>query len=254
MPPPGDHRVAMSSRLPVLLRDRPSPARLPTVEALDALWREVTARPLWAPPNQWRYLKLRWRMRLQLLDPLRIKVAAPAGKVNDCASCSDICCIGPRSTVLLRLTDIATLIDVGRTELVSTAKPRFSEAQLAERPALRRTVASDAWQVFPSLRQNAFHACEALSADGLCTLYPHWPLSCARFPYSLHTDEVEAFYSQRCDSYWIRPDAQPQARAMARTAVESYNARIKDWVLLEYARDRLEALGLIRFLQVDSAG
>jgi hypothetical protein len=41
---------------------------------------------------------------------------------------------------------------------------------------------------------------------------------------------------------------------MARAAVESYNARIKDWVLLEYARARLEALGLIRFLQVDSAG
>ena len=47
---------------------RPTGGGLPTVEALDALWREVTAKPLYAPPNLRRYLALRWRARLDLLD------------------------------------------------------------------------------------------------------------------------------------------------------------------------------------------
>ena len=44
---------------------------LPTVAALAALWREVAARPLWAPPHFWRYLGLRRRMHLRLLDLAR---------------------------------------------------------------------------------------------------------------------------------------------------------------------------------------
>jgi len=224
-----------------------------TVQSLDRLWGEVRAKPLWAPPNLWRYVKLRWRAHLELLDPARVRLAAPPGKVNDCAACTDNCCIGPRAAVLLRLRDIATLVDLGREELVSLAKPTFSSDELATRPALARQVDSRAWQVFPVLAQNRFHACRALTEDGRCSLYPHWPLSCARFPYALHLDSREVFYSRRCDAYWIRNDGAAGARVevMKRAAVAAYNERVKDLVLLEYARPALEALGLTRFLRPD---
>lgn len=223
---------------------------MPTVEAIEDLWDEVSSKPLWASPNLWRYLQLRYRMRLRLLDPSRVRIVAKRWKINDCHRCTDICCIGPRSTVLLRLRDIATLIDIGRTDLIATTKPGFDPVELRKYPALRRNLASRDWQMFPVLRQNAMHACEALSADGRCTLYPHWPLACARFPYALHADVGDVFYSARCDSFWIRPDSEGPVRAMATAAVAAYNERVKDQVLLSYARERLHELGVTRFLAV----
>ena len=221
----------------------------PTVDALDELWEEIAQAPLWAPPNLGRCLRLRWRMRLRLLDPKRVRLYGPPGKLNDCNACTDICCVGPRATVQLRLRDIATLIDVGRTDLITHDRPQFSAAELQQRPALRRNVGSEAWSIFPVLRRNSMGACAALSTEGKCQLYPSWPLSCARFPYSLHVDTASVFFSQRCDSFWVRPDATEPVRQMVVTAVDAYNHRIKDRVLLEYAAVRLAALGLLDHLR-----
>ncbi|HET6343481.1 MAG TPA: YkgJ family cysteine cluster protein, partial [Myxococcota bacterium] len=208
------------ARLPIL----PETARaapLPTVAALESLWREVAHRPLWAPPNFFRYLRLRWRTRLALLDPTTVRLRGTVGKINDCSACSDICCSGPRSTVLLRLTDIAMLMDIGRTDLMTHAKPQFKPEELRARPALRRQVASEAWARFPVLRQNEFGACEALTAAGKCSIYPHWPLACARFPYALHAEAQEIFYSQRCRSFWVHPRAAARVQQMAVAVVVS---------------------------------
>lgn len=223
---------------------------LPTVAALDALWARVASRPLWAPPNFLRYLALRARTRLTRLDPARVRVRAPPGMVNDCASCRDNCCIGPRSTVLLRLRDLATLVDLGREDLIAPGAPAFTDDELAARPALRRQVASESWRVFPKLRQNRFHACAALTDEGRCSLHPLWPLACARFPYALDLAHHEVFYSRRCDSFWIRHDGRADARvtAMKAAAVAAYDERVKDLVLLAYARFELDALGLTRHL------
>ncbi len=227
-----------------------APVPLPTAAALADLWREVSARPLWAPPRFFRWLRLRSQLRPRLLDPASVRVLAPPGMVNDCASCRDNCCIGPRSTVLLRLRDVAVLCDIGREDLVTHARPSFDDAELARRPALRRQVESDAWRVFPVLRQNRYHACAALTDEGRCSLHPHWPLGCARFPYALDLEHREVFYSRRCDSFWIRHDGRAGGRveAMKLAAVAAYNERVKDLVLLAYARERLAALGLLRFL------
>jgi Fe-S-cluster containining protein len=226
------------------------PERLPTVVALAALWQEVCRRPLWAPPHFFRYLGLRRRARLELLDVKRLRLTAPPGKVNDCAACTDQCCIGKRSTVLLRLRDLAVLKDIDRTDLIASDKPRFSAEEMLERPALRRQVQSSAWQTFPVLAQNRFGACTALTSEGRCTLHPYWPLSCARFPYALHLDQHEIFYSRRCDAFWIRHDGATEGRvqAMAAAAVASYNERVKDLILLAYAPARLGELGLLQLL------
>lgn len=236
-----------TNRLPIL--DLSAPAReLPTVRALEGLWDEVARRPLWAPPNFFRYLRLRWTTRLRLLDPANVTVFAPEGQVNDCTGCTEMCCVGPRSTVLLRLRDIATLVDLGRTELMAHDKPVFSAAELAQNPALRLQTASSDWKRFPVLAKNEFGACRALTVDGACGLFPHWPMACERFPYALDWDAREITYSKRCRSFWIRPDARDRAQAMAVAAVAAYNERVKDRVLLAYAPKELEDLGLMRFL------
>ncbi len=220
----------------------------PTLRALDALWQQVSQRPLWAPPHFLRYVRLRARMRLKLLDPARTTLVTPKGKINDCSSCSDSCCIGSRNTVLLGLRDIARLIDLRRTALIRHAKPQFTAQELAQRPALRRHVASETWRRFPVLAQNSFGACMALDLDGRCTLHPHWPQSCARFPFALHLDSSEVFYSRRCRSFAIHPGAVKKAERIQLAAVAGYNERIKDAVLLAYAPERLTALGLMGFL------
>ena len=233
------------------MRSESDARAFPTLEALQALWNEIARRPLWAPPHLLRYLSLRRRMRLKLLDPDRVRVDAPKGKVNDCACCLRNCCVGRDATVLLRLRDLAVLKDLGRTDLVTRRKPAFTEAELASRPALARQVASEAWRTFPILRKTSLGACAALTSDGRCTLYPHWPLACARFPYALHADTERVFYSRRCDSFWIRPDAEGIAHRMVRAAVFTYDERIKDAILVAYAPRRLEELGLAAFIQTE---
>lgn len=249
----------MSTRLPIVgpsLGGAPTPPPrpiLPTVEALENLWEQVCHKPLWAPPHVLRYLKLRWRMRMRMLDPAQMTITAPRWKINDCASCTDICCVGPRSTVLLRLRDIATLIDLNRTDLIARNKPRFRQSALKKHVALRRQVSSQSWEIFPVLAQDPMGACAALTPAGKCELYPHWPLSCARFPYALDAVDERIFYSRRCDAFWIRPDAEQPVREMTAAAVAAYNERIKDLILLEYAPEALEALGLLRWLELKAS-
>ncbi len=224
------------------------------MQALQQLWQQVAARPLWAPPNFWRYVQLRWRLRLKPLDPTQVTHVGSLAKVNACASCTNLCCVGPQATVLLRLQDVAMLQDVGRLDMLSQNKPRFDEALLRQRPALRRQVRSQAWEIFPVLRQDSMFACAALATSGRCTLYPHWPLSCARFPYSLRPAEEETFYSRRCQSFWVDPPLEARGLQMAQAAVAAYNERIMDAILLAYAPAELKALGLLQHLQLPAAG
>ena len=238
-------------RLPIVYEPvTPPAARVPTprVRALEALWREVEQMTLWAPRNLLRWLELRRRMRLTLLSPQKVHRAAPVGKVNDCDGCTDSCCVGPRMSVLLRLKDIGRLMDIGRAELMTHDKPRFDRALLRRRPALARHVHSRAWRSFPVLRQNDYGACIALSDEGLCTLYPHWPQSCAQFPYALDVQAAEFFFSQRCQSYFIHPARVPFVQQMAAGAVAGYNERIKDALLLTFKRDALREMGLLEHL------
>ena len=239
----------MSSPLNIL-SNKNTPQNFPIRDALQTLWLEIADKPLWAPPNFWRYLKLRWRMKTKQLDAQKMKIHAPAGKMNHCQSCTNNCCIGAESTVLLRLYDIATLMDLKKTELISQHKPGFDAQVLQQRPAMQKHLASKAWEIFPILEKNSFGACTALTTDGACALYPHWPLSCARFPYALNVEASYIFYSRRCDAFWIRSDVKENIQAMRLAAVACYNERIKDAVLLEYAPKELAELGLLSYLNL----
>jgi Fe-S-cluster containining protein len=219
---------------------------------LEALWFDLARRPLWRRPYTWRYLKLAARMRLSEIAHRRVTVWVPVGKVNACSECTDNCCIGARSTVSLHLRDIASLIDRGRNDLIVHERPVFKPEEIASNPALHRTLRSTQWRMFPVLRQNSFHACAALGVDGRCELHPAWPLSCARFPYSLHADDQLIFYSPRCSSFKVDAAWQPAAEGMAHAAVDAFNWQIRDRVLLSYVPDELRRLGLMDYLKVSS--
>ncbi len=240
----------MTRALPIV--DPASVPVLPTVRALEAIWDEISAKPLWAPPHFFRFIALHWSMRTREVQPETLAMIAPKGKINDCGSCMNNCCVGHHATVLLRLRDIAALMDLDRTDLMTQDKPQFSSAELSDSPSLARQVNSRDWQEFPVLRQNSFGACVALDTEGQCTLYPHWPATCARFPYSLNPDRLEVLYSKRCDAFWIHPSYQEQAKRMAVAAASAYNARIRDRIMLAYAPERLEALGITKFLRISA--
>ncbi len=216
--------------------------------ALDELWQDLSHHGLWRRPYTWKYIKLLTHYRLRLLAPHEVKILIPRGKVNYCHECCDNCCLGKHSAVLLHLQDIALLLDHDNEHYISQKKPTFAKEVLLERPALERNQRSIYWRVFPIIKQNKFHACSALGVDGLCKLYPHWPLSCARFPYSLHADDRRIFFSPRCPSYLLDEVRGARASLMAKAAVDAYNAAIKDIILLHYLPEKLADLGLLQYL------
>jgi hypothetical protein len=220
------------------------------VAALDALWGSWRSR--------WRRLlsrhaitelTLRASFDLDLLAPERIASRVPLGMVPDCPSCQDVCCAGVENVVSLRLRDVAVLIDLGRTELIQRKKPHFPPAVAASRPMLAELTASALWRTLPVMQQvGEDRVCAALTERLSCSLHPDWPLSCARFPYSLVAARREIVWGTRCEPRRMASDEVPRSKAMRQAAVDVYNERIRDAVLLAHARPQLEALGIGRFL------
>jgi hypothetical protein len=222
----------------------------PTLAALDALWSHYANR--WSrlfSPGAVTELMLRASFDLETLSVERIANRVPRGTIPDCPSCQDVCCAGEENVVSLRLRDVAVLIDIGRTDLMTRQKPRFGDAMLASRPALRELVASELFQTLPVLRQvGPERRCAALDEALSCTLHPDWPLSCERFPYSLSAVRREVVWGKRCASKHQRPEHAARGDAMFRAAVAVYNERVRDAVLLAHARPALDRLGIGAFL------
>ncbi|MCB9653058.1 MAG: hypothetical protein H6729_02855 [Deltaproteobacteria bacterium] len=218
-----------------------------TFDALDALW--ARHRQPWRrlfSRRVVRELELRAHFDLDLLSPAAIKNQIPTGQVPDCARCDDICCMGIENIVSLRLVDIARLIDIGRTDLIARKKPHFPRGLLQKRPSLQELVASELWQTLPVLKQNVLaghRVCAALRADMRCTLYPNWPTSCERFPYTLAARR-RIVWGQRCPSKKTSEEFKTRSRELFSSAVDTYNERIKDAVLLWHARKDLDDLGI----------
>ena len=227
-----------------------SPEATRTLAELDALWAPLESgwQRLFSRIAV-KELTLRASFDLDLLAPARIANRVASGMIPDCPNCQDVCCAGLENVVSLRLRDIATLIDAGRTEVISRKKPRFPEAMLASRPALRELVASELFRTLPVLKQTGeLHVCSALSDDLRCTLHPHWPLSCERFPYSLNAFRKQVVWGSRCQSMKRAPEHAPRSSAMFGAAVQTFNERVRDAVLLAHARQEHERLGIGKYL------
>lgn len=231
---------------------RALPARPgPLEQALRGLWtRRVRARLL--HPRHWLDLV---HLRRHY-DPVELRAGElqrdfPVGRLPDCENCEDGCCTGPSRVVLLRLVDVAALVDAGLQDMISQDKPAFARRELARSPALADMLHSDAWQQLPVLRQDATRTCMMLTADGRCGAHPFWPLSCARFPYSVDVWNQRVFYAASCRSA-VQDVSRPGRRRetqLVDAAVDAYNQRLRDAVLMRVARAELTELGLDRFVR-----
>lgn len=238
----------MGASIETVASEAPNPG--PTRAALDALWSRHRSgwRRLFSP-RLVRELTLRARFDPDLIVPAKIKNRVEPATIPDCARCSNVCCAGLENTVSLRLRDIAMLMDLGRTDLISKKKPNFPAWMLRERPHLAELVASELFRTLPVLRQEPqTRVCAALSKDVRCTLYPHWPISCERFPYSLSTVRREVFWGRRCPEKRRGPEHARRSHALFAASIAAYNERVRDAVLLAHARRELESLGIGAFL------
>ena len=222
--------------------------------ALDDLWGKYR--------SKWRRLlshraitelKLRASFDVDLLSHWRISNRVPDATIPDCPNCTNICCAGLENVVSLRLKDVAQLIDVGRTDLMTKQKPNFPADMLAERPGLRELVGSELWRTLPVLRQSGdMRVCSALGKDLKCTLYPHWPLSCERFPYSLSVMRRQVTWGSRCPSKKQDPAFESRRRELFKASLNAYDERVKDAVLLAHARKSLDKIGIGEWLTTPS--
>ena len=208
-------------------------------------------------PSHWRlHLFLRRHYDLQILKPKDVSVAEPHGLAPDCDNCTFLCCTGPNSEVSLRLLDIAKLVDSGfenyiTHERVQTINLRQSTQNLS---SARQTLLDSTFgQIFPVLKRDKYGSCQLLDKNLKCQAWPNWPLSCARYPYALSVHNCAIFYAKGCRSTKVLPYklASNKAKSLVRAALESYNERIRDIVLLHVAKPELQELGLLKYLKME---
>ena len=225
----------------------------PTESALRTLWdrfKSPTARLL--SSGFLRELQLRRRFRTTFLREVDVSEEVTQGAVPDCRRCPNNCCRGYGSVVSLRLCDVARLMDLGRTDLMRKGKPRFPRSFLEERPSLRPVMESSLWRSLPVLHQTGpERRCAALTSELRCSLHPHWPWSCARFPYTLAADNRRIVWGSRCPVQKRQPDPE-RAQELASAVLSAYNQRIRDAVLLAHARPQLIELGMGSWLTAEN--
>src|SRR5436309_3554781 len=105
---------------------RPLPARPGPIEhALRSLWTPRVRRRLLHPAHWGDYVYLRRHYDLKEMRSDELQLDMSAGRLPDCEQCEDVCCAGPMRVVLLRLVDVAALIDAGLGGYVTLDKPAF---------------------------------------------------------------------------------------------------------------------------------
>lgn len=227
---------------------RDEPDRGPTRQRLDALWERHRSRYKRLVTRPVSELSLRASFHVRPTSVRAYANEVPAGTIPDCASCTNLCCAGIENLVSLRLVDVATLIDIGRTDLISRTKPRFTPRMMERRPALFELMGSELWRTLPVLRQvGPERRCAALTDDDRCGIHPHWPTSCDRFPYTM-IGRRKVVWGSRCPSKRTDPSFEDRRQQMFERAIDVYNERIRDAVLLHHARQELEELGIGAFL------
>jgi len=223
------------------------PSHGPLVQALDDLWQQYAQswkRLLSA--GMLKELVLRASFNPEPIPAWKVANTIPKGTIPDCPTCTNICCAGLENVVSLRLRDIAMLIDLGRTDLMTKLKPNFPAWMLQDRPLLKELVASELWRALPVMRQvGSLQTCAALNLNTLqCDLHPHWPTTCERFPYTLNVAQRQVNWGTRCPSKHQSPTHLQRSESMFRASIEAYNHRVRDAVLLAHARPMLAEMGL----------
>lgn len=215
------------------------------VKALDALWADARFR-LYQPRHVLTWLRLKQQFDLRFVRFSELTLKMPIGAVPDCAACENVCCTGPDAVVSLRLRDIATLLDADLGHAIGPA-PSRDAWQKGQTAASSENAASWFYKGFPALVRDKTGTCTLLGTDLSCTAHPHWPVSCARYPYALNLVDKTVFWARGCEDYTVVPSKEAPAatRALLKAVVDSYNERIKDLILVHVAPRELHELGLL---------
>lgn len=216
--------------------------------ALDSLWKAARFR-LYQPRHWPTYFRLSHRFDLQFVQLSQLQVEIPRGTVPDCESCTNLCCTGPNAIVSLRLADIARLIDAGLQDYMTFRRPLPLHGVSWAAKEAHWSVFSES---FPILKRDKTGTCELLSPERTCNAYPHWPLSCARYPYALDVLRKRLFLAQGCSSHRFVDidDAPGKVKGLVQSAIRSYNERIRDIILLHVALSELLDLGFGPYLRL----
>lgn len=222
----------------------------PLEAQLEGLWDRVRYR-LYTPRFVWRWLDLRRRFELRFVRTRSVKVMVPRGLLPDCDSCMDLCCTGPNAIVSLRLSDIAALRDKGLDRHIIARDVTLDEDSATW--ARAEAEWSVFHQMFPVLQRDVTGTCALLTEERLCSAYPSWPWSCARYPYALDLLNDRVFLAGGCGSHreMTLDDAPGSVRRLVDAAVRGYNERVRDVILLGVAMEELHELGLLAHLRLD---
>jgi Fe-S-cluster containining protein len=219
------------------------------------LWRDYQLRPVRGFRHFWRLWKLHREFDLTI-SPVNAQSwqwLFPQDRRPNCHSCLENCCKGIHNTVLLRLVDVALLLDRGLDEHITLEKPVFTGEMLAAKPRLQEMLRSFHWRVFPVLKQKSSdQTCTFLSPDGRCLIHAYRPWICRVFPYSLDVEQRSVSWSERCRCF---DSADPQVSPIAelRQAVfhNFYTEKMLDLILVSVYREELEQIGLTSWLCLD---
>ena len=219
---------------------RPSPTEAAVIEAQRATVQSRLS-GLEKIVERWRLSR---RYRLTPLARGNLRSNVEPGRVPDCARCTESCCVAPH-VVRLRLTDVARLIDAELQWAVV-------QASLQTRLPIVDADTSDGFHPLPVLAMNENGRCVFLDDDDRCSIYPIRPIVCRRYPYRIAHDLQTIAYATGC-RFDRHDGGEAQTEALEAAAIESYNARLADLLLVELAPEAVRALGLERFLPSTSS-
>ncbi|MBL92171.1 MAG: hypothetical protein CMH56_10245 [Myxococcales bacterium] len=226
------------------------PSDGPTTHKLFDLWEEAQKR-LWKPKFWWQNLMLRKGFDLTFIKPHEFRLLVPAHQLTDCDNCTEVCCTGPNSRVSLGLLDQARLIDAGLSHAIQQGPHGVNDsanklwAQSASEESLF-------FRGFPVLKRDATQTCALLNENLSCGAFPHWPMSCERYPFAVNLENKTVFWAEGCASLHEvhEPEALLRGRQLFHAAIETYNQRIRDVILLYVAMPELADMGLLRHLSL----
>ena len=216
---------------------------------LNVLWQEVSTKRVFQFKNILKDFYLLHKYDLRFVRPGQLRIRFDRELVPDCANCAKNCCHGAENTVSLRLVDIARLLDAGLAEAIDLDNQSFREdPYFKTNKKLLRSLNNDSWNFFPVLKR-INNICPYLDRKKRCTIYAHRPLTCRRFPYVLATSKRDLLFSKKC----YNPKKSESAKLPAQLfqdSIDSYNERVKDLILINYAKQELIELGLGRYLNI----
>ena len=216
---------------------------------LDNLWRDISQNKLFKLKNLFKDLYLLYKYDLRFLKRENLKLKFDPQLLPDCASCPQNCCHGAENTVSLRLVDIARLLDAGLEDAIDMDNQSFKNDPYfqKEKKALKY-LNNDNWNLFPVLKR-VNNICPYRDQDNHCTIYEHRPITCRRFPYIITQNKKNIVFSKKCYST-KKEDNPPKQKELLQAALDSYNEKIKDLILIHYAQEELQKIELAQWLKI----